>query len=63
MMAECAEGSVIAGITASHALIGQDLLRVRLSRQQEQDMVNMDTDLEDASCSDALDLSSSYAAP
>ena len=43
-------------LTEGYALIGQDLLRVRLSRQQEQDMEIDDMAMDDASCSDALDL-------
>lgn len=48
---------LFAKLTDSDALVGQDLLRVRLSRQQEpeQDMEDVDMST-DADCSDALDL-------
>ena len=42
--------------TAGCTLIGQDLLRVQLSKQHEQDVESVDTDMADVYCSDALDL-------
>ena len=48
---------LFAKLTDSDALVSQDLLRVRLIRQQEpkQDMEDVDMSI-DADCSDALDL-------
>ena len=44
---------LFAKLTEGYALVGQDLLRVQLSRSQQQDNA---TDMDDASYSDALDL-------
>lgn len=48
---------LFARLTDGHALVGQDLLRVRLSRQQQQQQEDNDSATsDDTDCSDALDL-------